>query len=188
MTQYLLAVHGSDEQYAAMDPETVEQMFAETGRFNEKVREAGVWVFAGGLKSVDAATVVDGQGDDAGRHRRPVRSRPRSTSAASGSSTSPDLDAALKWAAEGSKACGGKVEVRPFQDRDRPAVGCDAASDLATREIERIYREEYGRVVASLVRRFGDIDIAEEAAGEALLVGPRAVAESTAYLPTPAAG
>jgi RNA polymerase sigma-70 factor (ECF subfamily) len=36
--------------------------------------------------------------------------------------------------------------------------------------IERIYREEYGRVVASLVRRFGDIDIAEEAAGEALLI------------------
>ncbi len=40
----------------------------------------------------------------------------------------------------------------------------------ATAEIERIYREEYGRVVASLVRRFGDIDIAEEAAGEALLL------------------
>ncbi|OBK49487.1 RNA polymerase subunit sigma-24 [Mycobacterium gordonae] len=36
--------------------------------------------------------------------------------------------------------------------------------------IERVYREEYGRVVASLVRRFGDIDVAEEAAGEALLV------------------
>ncbi len=38
------------------------------------------------------------------------------------------------------------------------------------REVERVFREEYGRVVASLVRRFGDIDIAEEAAGEALLV------------------
>jgi RNA polymerase sigma-70 factor, ECF subfamily len=37
-------------------------------------------------------------------------------------------------------------------------------------EVERVYREEYGRVVASLVRRFGDIDIAEEAGGEALLV------------------
>jgi RNA polymerase sigma-70 factor (ECF subfamily) len=36
--------------------------------------------------------------------------------------------------------------------------------------IERTFREEYGRVVASLVRRFGDIDIAEEAASEALLV------------------
>jgi RNA polymerase sigma-70 factor (ECF subfamily) len=37
-------------------------------------------------------------------------------------------------------------------------------------EVERVYREEFGRVIASLVRRFGDIDLAEEAAGEALLV------------------
>jgi RNA polymerase sigma-70 factor (ECF subfamily) len=36
--------------------------------------------------------------------------------------------------------------------------------------IERIFREEYGRVVASLTRRFGDLDIAEEAAAEALVV------------------
>ena len=40
----------------------------------------------------------------------------------------------------------------------------------ATPQIERIFRGEYGRVVASLVRRFGDIDVAEEAAGEALVV------------------
>ncbi|KRA39499.1 RNA polymerase subunit sigma-24 [Nocardioides sp. Root614] len=32
-----------------------------------------------------------------------------------------------------------------------------------------MFREEYGRLIASLVRRFGDIDIAEEAAGEALV-------------------
>ena len=36
--------------------------------------------------------------------------------------------------------------------------------------IERIFREEYGRLIASLVRRFGDIDVAEEAAGEALVL------------------
>ncbi|GAA3533074.1 RNA polymerase sigma factor [Aeromicrobium panaciterrae] len=36
-------------------------------------------------------------------------------------------------------------------------------------EIDRIYREEYGRVVASLARRFGDLDIAEDMAGEALV-------------------
>ncbi|GAW49810.1 MULTISPECIES: RNA polymerase sigma factor [unclassified Nocardioides] len=40
----------------------------------------------------------------------------------------------------------------------------------AQEAVERIYREEYGRIVASLVRRFGDIDVAEEAAAEALLV------------------
>jgi RNA polymerase sigma-70 factor (ECF subfamily) len=35
------------------------------------------------------------------------------------------------------------------------------------REIERVFREEYGRAVASLVRRFGDIDLAEEAVQDA---------------------
>src|SRR5438067_10720626 len=35
--------------------------------------------------------------------------------------------------------------------------------------VERVFREEYGRLIASLVRRFGDIDIAEEAAGDALV-------------------
>lgn len=39
-----------------------------------------------------------------------------------------------------------------------------------TAAVERVFREEYGRLIASLVRRFGDIDIAEEAAGEALVV------------------
>ena len=36
-------------------------------------------------------------------------------------------------------------------------------------EIDQIYREEYGRVVASLARRFGDLDLAEDMAGEALI-------------------
>ncbi|MDQ6876329.1 MAG: RNA polymerase sigma factor, partial [Candidatus Dormibacteraeota bacterium] len=33
--------------------------------------------------------------------------------------------------------------------------------------IERVFREEYGRAVAVLVRRFGDIDVAEEAVQDA---------------------
>ena len=35
--------------------------------------------------------------------------------------------------------------------------------------LEDVFRDEFGRVVASLARRFGDIDIAEEAASEAIL-------------------
>ncbi|MCA1706516.1 MAG: RNA polymerase sigma factor [Actinobacteria bacterium] len=38
-----------------------------------------------------------------------------------------------------------------------------------TAAVEQVFREEYGRLIASLVRRFGDIDIAEEAASEALV-------------------
>jgi RNA polymerase sigma-70 factor (ECF subfamily) len=50
-------------------------------------------------------------------------------------------------------------------------------------DVEQVFRAEYGRVVAGLVRRFGDIDIAEEALADALSSlssGGRA----TAYLPT----
>jgi RNA polymerase sigma-70 factor (ECF subfamily) len=39
-----------------------------------------------------------------------------------------------------------------------------------TADLERIFREESGRVVATLVRLFGDIDIAEEMVQEAFLV------------------
>jgi RNA polymerase sigma-70 factor, ECF subfamily len=38
---------------------------------------------------------------------------------------------------------------------------------LPAAEIERVFREEHGRAVAVLVRRFGDIDIAEEAVQDA---------------------
>jgi RNA polymerase sigma-70 factor (ECF subfamily) len=37
-------------------------------------------------------------------------------------------------------------------------------------EVERVFREEYGRAVAVLVRRFGDIDLAEEAVQDAFAV------------------
>jgi RNA polymerase sigma-70 factor (ECF subfamily) len=38
---------------------------------------------------------------------------------------------------------------------------------LTTSQIERVFREEYGRAVAVLIRVFGDIDIAEEAVQDA---------------------
>jgi RNA polymerase sigma-70 factor, ECF subfamily len=41
--------------------------------------------------------------------------------------------------------------------------------EVGTAAVERVFREEYGGLIASLVRRFGDIDIAEEAASEALV-------------------
>src|SRR5207237_2375026 len=46
----------------------------------------------------------------------------------------------------------------------RPGVPALAAS-----EVERVFREEYGRAVAVLVRLFGDIDVAEEAVQDALV-------------------
>ena len=47
---------------------------------------------------------------------------------------------------------------------------------LDAADLERIFREESGRAVATLVRLFGDIDIAEEMVQEAFVRRDRAVA------------
>src|ERR1043166_2826831 len=52
--------------------------------------------------------------------------------------------------------------------RSRPSRGGNVSA--ATGDLERIFREESGRVVATLVRLFGDIDLAEEMVQEAFLV------------------
>jgi RNA polymerase sigma-70 factor (ECF subfamily) len=56
---------------------------------------------------------------------------------------------------------------------------------LATSKIERVFREEYGRAVAVLVRHFGDIDVAEEAVQDAFTVAVRRW-PSTGLPPSPA--
>ncbi|MEU6341943.1 sigma-70 family RNA polymerase sigma factor [Streptomyces sp. NPDC046977] len=52
-------------------------------------------------------------------------------------------------------------------------------------EVERVFRAEYGRAVAVLVRRFGDIDIAEEAVQDAFATALRHW-PSTGVPPSPA--
>src|SRR3954466_7679632 len=37
-------------------------------------------------------------------------------------------------------------------------------------QVEQVFREESGKAIASLVRRFGDIDVAEEAVQEAFVI------------------
>ena len=114
MTQYLLSVHGSEEEYAQWSEEDMQRAFADVDRFNQKVRDAGIWVFAGGLEPAGTATVVDNQGDAPVVTDGPYLET-KEHIGGFWIIDVPDLDHALEWAAEGSKACQGKVEVRPFQ-------------------------------------------------------------------------
>jgi hypothetical protein len=81
--------------------------------FNDRLKAEGYWVFAGGLGSPSSATVIDNRGGEALFTDGPfVESKEYLVGfwiieAA-------DLDVALKLAAEGSKACNRKIEVRPF--------------------------------------------------------------------------
>ena len=116
MAYYLLAVHGPAEMgefgnYGSK--EEMEEAFAATEVFNDRLRADGYWVFAGGLAPAAAATVVDGQGE------KPLLSdgpylESKEVIGGFWLIDAPDRDTALRIAAEGSKACRGKVEVRPF--------------------------------------------------------------------------
>lgn len=116
MTHYLLSVHGPAEMgefgnYGSR--EAMEQAFADTGAFNDRLKAEGYWVFAGGLQSASTATVVDGQGDAPVMTDGPYLET-KELIGGFWVIDAPDLDVALRLAAEGSKACRGKVEVRPF--------------------------------------------------------------------------
>ena len=81
--------------------------------FNGRLEADGHWVFAGGLGSPSSATVVDNRGEEAVFTDGPFLES-KEYLAGFWILEAPDLDVALKLAAEGSKACNRKVEVRPF--------------------------------------------------------------------------
>ena len=118
MSQYLLAVNQTPDDVAAMDalsPEEMQAMFAATGKVNDRMQAEGVWVFAGGLMTHDATTTVDNTGAEAVITDGPF-AESKEYLGGFWIIEVPDLDAALKWAAEGSRACGNRVQVRPFQE------------------------------------------------------------------------
>ena len=105
--QYLLSViHDSAELATPSEMAAIDV-------FNERLQAEGHWVFAGGLGMPDTATVIDNRRGDAVITDGPfVESK--EYLAGFWIFEAPDLDVALRLAADGSKACNRKVEVRPF--------------------------------------------------------------------------
>jgi hypothetical protein len=114
MTQYLLSVHSGPEDYAR-SLEEMQPMYDAVEAYNQRARDAGIWVFAGGLQPGDTATTVDGTGATPVLTDGPYLDT-KEWIGGFWVFDLPDLDAALQWATEASAACGDKVEVRPFQD------------------------------------------------------------------------
>ncbi len=81
--------------------------------FNDRLQAEGHWVFAGGLAAPSSATVIDNRGGAAMFSDGPFLES-KEYLAGFWVMEAADLDAALKLAAAGSKACNRKVEVRPF--------------------------------------------------------------------------
>jgi len=80
--------------------------------FNERLRAEGHWVFANGLASPSAATVIDNRGAEAVFTDGPFLES-KEYVAGFWIIEAPDLDVALRLAALGSKHCHRRVEIRP---------------------------------------------------------------------------
>ena len=91
----------------------MQQALADTDAFNQQLQQDGYWVFADGLAPATTATVVDGQGAETVITDGPYLEA-KEYLGGFWIIEAPDLDVALRLAAEGSKACRGTVEVRPF--------------------------------------------------------------------------
>ena len=105
--QYLVSVIHDSSDLATTDE------MAAIDVFNEGLQAQGHWVFAGGLAGPGTATVIDNRGGAAVFTDGPfVESKEYIVGF--WIMEAADLDVALKLAAEGSKACNRKVEVRPF--------------------------------------------------------------------------
>jgi hypothetical protein len=81
--------------------------------FDDRLKAEGHWVFAGGLGAPTSATVIDNRGADAIVTDGPFLES-KEHLAGFWIIEAADLDVALKLAAEASKACHRKIEVRPF--------------------------------------------------------------------------
>ncbi|WP_121162898.1 YciI family protein [Micromonospora pisi] len=117
MPRYLLSVHGPAERTdsgTCPSHEAMLQAFAATGAFNERLQRDGHFVFAGGLESATTATTVDGRGEKPAFTDGPYQET-RECLGGFWVIEAADLDVALALAVEGSKACRGTVEVRPFR-------------------------------------------------------------------------
>ena len=105
--QYLVSVITDKADLASPDE------MAAIDVFNDRLQAEGYWVFAGGLATPSSATVIDNRGGEAMFTDGPFIES-KEYLIGFWILECADLDVALKLAAEGSRACNRKVEVRPF--------------------------------------------------------------------------
>ena len=104
--QYLLSVINDRPDLATSDEQAAIDVF------NDQLQADGYWVFAAGLGEPSTATVIDNRASQAIVTDGPfVESK--EFLIGFWVIEAPDLDVALELAAQGSKACNRKVEVRP---------------------------------------------------------------------------
>jgi hypothetical protein len=112
MKQYLLSIYQPDGD--PPPPEILEPIMRDLEAVNAELREAGAWVFSGGLHSPSSATVVRLKENELLTTDGPYIEGKEHI----GGFTviqAPDLDAALEWGRKLARAITLPIEVRPME-------------------------------------------------------------------------
>ena len=112
MKQYLLSVIEPGEGQPA--PDDLEKIMRDVQAVDQEMRDAGAWVFAGGLQPPSSATMLRPQDGDLLTTDGPFTEGKEHIGGFS-IVKAPDLDAALVWGRKLSRATTLPIEVRPFR-------------------------------------------------------------------------
>ncbi len=117
MQFFLTVPHDSAEEptMATMDPAELEATLAAVEEFNNDLQKTGAFVFAGGLHPPSSAKTVDATGGEPVVADGPFVEAPEYVGGFWVIDAA-DHEAAIRWATQASKALGGRIEVRAFQE------------------------------------------------------------------------
>jgi hypothetical protein len=111
---YVLTVYQPDGP--TPPPAELEKIVHDLDVLNQEMKEAGAWVFTGGLHSPSTATVLRAQDGKVVMTDGPYLEGKEHVGGFT-IITAPDLDAALEWGRKLATATTLPIEVRPFQSR-----------------------------------------------------------------------
>jgi hypothetical protein len=115
MKQYLISVYQPAGQEPP-PPERLDKVRRDLQAVNQEIKEAGAWVFAGGLHAPDTATVARLQDDGEVLVTDGPFAEGKEYLGGISIIAAADLDEALGWTRKLAAAIGLALEVRPFMD------------------------------------------------------------------------
>jgi hypothetical protein len=118
MKTYLLSVY-QPAGATPPPPAALGEIMKNVEAFNQELKDAGAWVFAGGLSAPSTATVVQLGGDDVIITDGPFTEGKEYLGGLS-IVRAADLDEALAWGRKAARATTLPIEVRPFHWDDEP--------------------------------------------------------------------
>jgi hypothetical protein len=112
--RYLWLIYDDESKMGTMSKEQGDAIMGEYFAFTEGIKKSGQYVAGEALQPTQTATTVRTRNGKTSTTDGPFAETKEQLGGFWIIETS-DLDAALTWAAKGSAACMGPVEVRPFQ-------------------------------------------------------------------------